>query len=35
MAKHALDLYYKTAESYEGVQAFVDKRPPEFSRFRK
>jgi len=35
MAKHALDLYYKTAESHEGVQAFVDKRPPEFSKFRK
>jgi len=35
MAKHALDLYYKTAESHEGVQAFVEKRPPEFSRFRK
>ena len=35
MAKHALDLYYRTDESHEGVQAFVEKRPPEFSKFRK
>ena len=35
MAKHALELYYKTDESHEGVQAFVEKRPPEFSKFRK
>jgi len=35
MAKHALDLYYKTDESHEGVQAFVEKRPPQFSKFRK
>lgn len=35
MAKHALDLYYRTAESHEGVQAFVEKRPPQFSKFRK
>ena len=35
MAKHALDLYYRTEESHEGVQAFVEKRPPEFSKFRK
>ena len=35
MAKHALELYYKTDESHEGVQAFVEKRPPEFNKFRK
>ena len=35
MAKHALDLYYRTEESHEGVQAFVEKRPPDFSKFRK
>jgi naphthoate synthase len=34
MAKHALDLY-RTGELHEGVQAFVEKRPPEFSKFRK
>ena len=33
MAKHAFDLYYRSAESHEGVQAFVAKRPPEFSKF--
>ena len=35
MARHALDLYYRTEESHEGVQAFVEKRPPDFRRFRK
>jgi len=35
MAKHALDLYYRTDESHEGVQAFVEKRPPDFRRFRQ
>jgi 1,4-dihydroxy-2-naphthoyl-CoA synthase len=30
-----LDLYYRTDESHEGVQAFVEKRPPQFSKFRK
>ena len=35
MAMHALDLYYKTEESHEGVQAFLEKRPPDFSKFRK
>jgi len=35
MAKHALDLYYKTEESHEGVQAFIEKRPPDFGKFRQ
>jgi len=35
MAKHALELYYQTDESHEGVQAFLEKRPPDFKRFRK
>jgi len=35
MAMHALDLYYKTEESHEGVQAFLEKRPPDFNKFRK
>lgn len=35
MAMHAADLYYLTEESREGAQAFLDKRPPDFTRFRK
>lgn len=30
----ALDLFGKTPEAREGVDAFVEKRPPDFSRFR-
>jgi len=35
MSSRALDLYYKTDESHEGVQAFLEKRPPDFNMFRK
>jgi 2-ketocyclohexanecarboxyl-CoA hydrolase len=35
MSKRALELYYKTDESHEGVDAFLEKRPPDFNRFRK
>ena len=35
MSKHAVDLYYRTDESHEGVQAFLEKRPPDFRQFRK
>jgi len=35
MAMQALGLYYGTEESHEGLQAFMEKRPPDFSRFRK
>lgn len=31
----ALNLYYNTEESVEGNTAFREKRPPDFSRFRK
>jgi naphthoate synthase len=35
MSKRTLELYYKTDESHEGVAAFLEKRPPDFNRFRK
>jgi naphthoate synthase len=35
MSRHAVNLYYQTEESHEGVQAFLEKRPPDFARFRK
>ena len=35
MAMHALKLYYETGESHEGLAAFVEKRNPDFSKFRK
>ena len=35
MAMGALDLYYQTDEALEGVNAFMDRRPVDFSKFRK
>jgi len=35
MSMQAVDLYYQTAEAHEGVQAFMEKRPPDFSPFRR
>jgi naphthoate synthase len=35
MAMQAATLYYQTAESHEGVKAFIEKRLPDFSKFRK
>jgi len=35
MGMQALDLYYTTAESKEGVNAFLEKRKPDFYRYLK
>ena len=35
MAKQALTLYYESDESHEGLAAYSEKRPPDFSKFRK
>lgn len=35
MAMGAITLFYQTEESMEGHKAFFDKRPPNYSRFRK
>lgn len=35
MASNALRLFYQTDEAMEGRNAFVEKRPVDFSRFRK
>ena len=35
LSGRTLNLYYKTDESHEGVNAFIEKRPPDFNRFRK
>lgn len=35
MGKASLDLFKATEEAAEGTRAFVEKRPPDFSRYRK
>lgn len=35
MGKASLDLFKTTAEAAEGTEAFVEKRPPDFSPYRK
>ena len=35
MGMQALELYYDTEESKEGVRAFHEKRKPEFRKFAK
>jgi 2-ketocyclohexanecarboxyl-CoA hydrolase len=35
LAMHALKLYYETAESAEGGNAFREKRKPEFRKYVK
>jgi 1,4-dihydroxy-2-naphthoyl-CoA synthase len=34
-AQTALQLFYQTEEAMEGRNAFVEKRPVDFSKFRK
>ena len=33
LAMASLDLYYRTPEAAEGVEAFIEKRPPDFRKF--
>jgi 2-ketocyclohexanecarboxyl-CoA hydrolase len=33
MALHAVKLFYATEESHEGVNAFNEKRTPDFKKF--
>jgi naphthoate synthase len=35
LAGNATGLFYTTAEAQEGRDAFLEKRPPDFSRFRR
>jgi len=35
LAMSALELYYQTDEALEGVNAFMERRPVDFSKFRK
>jgi naphthoate synthase len=35
MSGRALGLFYQTDESHEGASAFLEKRPPDFNRFRR
>ncbi len=35
IAMRALGMYYQTEESHEGLSAFLEKRKPDFTKFRK
>jgi len=35
MQKHSLNMYYESAEAAEGRNAFLEKRAPNFARFRR
>lgn len=35
MGKASLDLFKGTEEAAEGTRAFIEKRPPDFSLYRK
>ena len=35
MGKASLDLFKGTEEAAEGTKAFIEKRPPDFSLYRK
>lgn len=34
LAMQSLGLYYRTEEAHEGTQAFLEKRPPDYSKWR-
>lgn len=35
MSKHAVELFYTTDEAHEGAHAFLEKRAPEFGKYRR